>query len=312
MSPRSSRPLAPSDTASGGTIAPLAGPTPTSLTAGAVAVLTTADPPQKAVASRRLAEIWKGGVLEIGAVMPPSRPSRPQRPALRSPKEMPKRRAFGSVAGRVALLHALAHIELNAIDLAWDLVARFSGERLPRAFFDNWVAVAAEEALHFELLTRRLAEFGAAYGDLPAHDGLWESATATADDLLARLAVVPLVLEARGLDVTPEMAATLDRVGDPQSAAVLRRIYRDEIEHVAAGMRWLGWLCDKRRLAPDAAFRECVRRFFKGDLKPPFNHPARFAAGFPAHYYEPLAAPPPQPEDNSQPSAGAKRRSASS
>lgn len=139
------------------------------------------------------------------------------------PKEMPRRRAFGSTAGRVALIHALAHIELNAIDLAWDLVARFSGEGLPRAFFDDWAGVAAEEACHYELLAGRLADFGARYGDLPAHDGLWEAAAATADDLLARLAVVPLVLEARGLDVTPEMAARLERVGDLQSAAVLRR-----------------------------------------------------------------------------------------
>jgi uncharacterized ferritin-like protein (DUF455 family) len=117
---------------------------------------------------------------------------------------MPKRRNFGSLAGRIALLHALAHIELNAIDLGWDIIARFTSDALPRAFFDDWVGVAEEEALHFALLTRRLAEFGARYGDLPAHDGLWESAEATGGDLLHRLAVVPLVLEARGLDVTPK------------------------------------------------------------------------------------------------------------
>ena len=203
---------------------------------------------------------------------------------------MPKRRAFGSLAGRVALLHALAHIELNAIDLAWDLVARFCGEALPRAFFDDWVGVASEEAMHFELLARRLADFGAAYGDLPAHDGLWESAAATAGDLLARLAVVPLVLEARGLDVTPAMMAQLEHVGDPQSAAVLQRIYRDEIGHVAVGMLWFDRLCRMRGLSPEKVFQERVRRFFKGELKPPFNREARAAAGFPEHYYEPLAA----------------------
>ena len=136
--------------------------------------------------------------------------------------------------------------------------------------------------------SRRLADFGACYGDLPAHDGLWESAAATADDLLARLAVVPLVLEARGLDVTPEMAATLDRVGDPESAAVLRRIYRDEIDHVAAGVRWFDELCRARGLIPDETFQQLVPRYFKGELKPPFNHEARAAAGFPARYYEPL------------------------
>ena len=242
----------------------------------------------KASASRWLAEIWDTGGLDAGCSCPPPRPARPERPQLRPPKEMPKRRAFGSLAGRVALLHALAHIELNAIDLAWDIVARFSREALPRAFFDDWVGVAAEEAVHFELLVRRLADFGACYGDLPAHDGLWESAAATADDLLARLAGVPLVLEARGLDVTPEMAATLERVGDPESAAVLRRIYCDEIDHVAAGVRWFDELCRVRGLIPQEAFHELVRRYFKGELKPPFNSEARAAAGFPARYYEPL------------------------
>jgi uncharacterized ferritin-like protein (DUF455 family) len=203
---------------------------------------------------------------------------------------MARRRSFGSQAGRIALLHALAHIELNAIDLAWDLVARFAGAGLPRGFFDDWVAVAAEEACHFELLGDRLAELGAGYGDLPAHDGLWEAAAATADDLLARLAVVPLVLEARGLDVTPQMAAQLERVGDAESAVILHQIYRDEIGHVATGLRWFDRLCLTRGLNPEAIFQERVRRFFKGNLKPPFNHQARAAAGFPRDYYEPLAA----------------------
>jgi uncharacterized ferritin-like protein (DUF455 family) len=259
-----------------------------SLTSEAVAILATADPAAKASASRRLAEIWDGGGLDVGYSLPPPRPARPERPLLRPPKEMPKRRAFGSAAGRVALLHALAHIELNAIDLAWDIVARFRREPLPRTFLDDWVGVAAEEAVHFELLVLRLADFGTRYGDLPAHDGLWESAAATADDLLARLAVVPLVLEARGLDVTPEMAATLERVGDPESAAVLRRIYRDEIDHVAIGVRWFDELCRARGLIPDETFRQVVPRYFKGELKPPLNHKARAAAGFPARYYEPL------------------------
>jgi uncharacterized ferritin-like protein (DUF455 family) len=261
---------------------------PASLTSGAVAILATADPATKASASRRLAVIWEAGGLEIGDSAPRPRPARPERPQLRPPKEMPKRRAFGSLPGRIALLHALAHIELNAIDLAWDIIARFSRNPLPRAYFDDWVGVAAEEAVHFELLTLRLADFGTRYGDLPAHDGLWESAAATADDLLARLAVVPLVLETRGLDVTPEMAATLERVGDPESAAVLRRIYRDEIGHVAAGVRWFDELCRARGLVPEETFRALVRRYFKGELKPPFNREARAAAGFPAHYYEPL------------------------
>jgi uncharacterized ferritin-like protein (DUF455 family) len=262
------------------------------LTAGAVAILATAAPAAKVSASRRLAALWRTGAVEIGQAVPPRRPSRPDRPLLRSPREMPKRRAFGSAAGRIALLHALAHIELNAIDLGWDIVARFANEKLPREFFDDWVAVAAEEALHFELLAQRLADFAARYGDLPAHDGLWEAAAATAEDLLARLAVVPLVLEARGLDVTPQMAARLERVGDPQSAALLRRIYSDEIAHVATGVRWFDRLCRIRGLIPEQVFRERVRRYFKGDLKPPFNHGARAIAGLHAHYYEPLAALP--------------------
>ena len=205
---------------------------------------------------------------------------------------MPKRRNFGSTAGRIALLHALAHIELNAIDLAWDILARFGETGLPRGFCDDWVGVAAEEAEHFALLAGRLMALGAAYGDLPAHDGLWEAAAATAHDLLARLAVVPLVLEARGLDVTPEMILRLERAGDAASAAVLRRIYQDEIGHVAVGLRWFEWLCRRRGLDPAAAFHDRVRRYFTGALKPPFNRAARDAAGFPAEYYEPLAAGP--------------------
>jgi len=228
--------------------------------------------------------------MAVGRAMPPAYPARPERPVLRPPREMPKRRAFGSLAGRIALLHALAHIELNAIDLGWDIIARFSGEDLPLAFFDDWVRVAAEEAGHFALLADRLGDFGVHHGDFPAHDGLWEAAAATAGDLLARLVVVPLVLEARGLDVTPEMVARLERVGDLPSAEILRRIYRDEIGHVAVGLRWFDRLCRMRGLVPEEVFHERVRRCFKGDLKPPFNHEARSAAGFPQRYYEPLAA----------------------
>jgi uncharacterized ferritin-like protein (DUF455 family) len=202
---------------------------------------------------------------------------------------MPKRRNFGSPSGRVALLHALAHIELNAIDLAWDLAARFAAAAPCRRFFDDWVRVAAEEANHFALLSDRLAALGAAYGDLPAHDGLWEAAAATSDDVLARLAVVPLVLEARGLDVTPDMAARLERAGDRESAAILQLIFDQEIAHVATGRRWFDTLCHARLVAPETVFHDRVRRFFRGTLKPPFNRAARDAAGFPARYYEPLA-----------------------
>lgn len=204
---------------------------------------------------------------------------------------MPKRRNFGTPAGRIALLHALAHIELNAIDLAWDVIARFASAERQREFYDDWVGVAAEEAEHFALLADRLAALGSAYGELPAHDGLWEAAAETSDDLLARLAVVPLVLEARGLDVTPEMILRLERAGDRDSAAILQRVYRDEIGHVAVGARWFERLCREHGLDPQAAFHDRVRRYFKGVLKAPFNRDARDLAGLAAGYYEPLAAP---------------------
>ena len=202
---------------------------------------------------------------------------------------MPRRRHFGSLEGRTALLHALAHIELNAVDLGWDIIARFRGEDLPRAFFDDWVAVADDEARHFGWLAARLADLGRRYGDLPAHDGLREAAAATGDDLLARLAVVPLVLEARGLDVTPRMAERLERAGDRRSARILRHILADEIGHLAVGFRWFERLCRARGLAAETSFRERVRRSFSGELKPPFNREAREAAGFSARFWEPLA-----------------------
>jgi uncharacterized ferritin-like protein (DUF455 family) len=228
--------------------------------------------------------------MPVGVATAPMRPARPARPLLFPPRDMPKRRNFGSAAGRVALIHALAHIELNAIDLGWDIVARFSAAQLPRAFFDDWANVAAEEAEHFALLRARLVALGSDYGALPAHDGLWEAAMATADDLLARLAVVPLVLEARGLDVSPEMIRRLEHIGDTDSAAILARIYRDEIGHVAVGARWFGHLCRERGHDPAAVFADRVRRCFTGALKPPFNRDARDRAGLPPEYYAPLAA----------------------
>ena len=228
--------------------------------------------------------------MTVGNAMPPPRPARPTHPVLCPPRDMPRRRNFGSQAGRIALIHALAHIELNAIDLAWDIIARFHDDGLPRAFYDDWVGVAAEEAEHFALLAERLGALGAAYGDLPAHDGLREAAAATAHDLLARLAIVPLVLEARGLDVTPEMTLRLERADDAASAAILGRIYQDEIGHVAVGMRWFDRLCRGRGLDPQAVFHDRVLRYFSGGLKPPFNRQARDAAGLPHRWYEMLSA----------------------
>jgi uncharacterized ferritin-like protein (DUF455 family) len=261
------------------------------LAEAAGAVLAAAEPAAKVALTRAAAAAWQNGALvEIGRAAPPDRPARPARPLLLPPRDMPKRRAGGSVAGRIALLHALAHIELNAIDLAWDIIARFTAAALPRGFYDDWVGVAAEEAKHFALVAQRLAELGAAYGDLPAHDGLWEAAQVTAHDLMARLAVVPLVLEARGLDVTPAMIARLERFGDAPSAAVLRVIYDDEIGHVATGMRWFRCLCDTRGAEPVATYQDLVRRHFRGALKPPFNHSGRDSAGFAETYYAPLSS----------------------
>jgi uncharacterized ferritin-like protein (DUF455 family) len=255
------------------------------LLASAVEVLTTADPAAKASASHRAAEAWRAGGLAVGTGSAPDRPARPERPLLLAPREMPKRSAGGNAAKRIALLHALAHIELNAIDLAWDLIARFGRDDMPRAFFDDWVKVADEEALHFELLSARLRELGAAYGDFPAHDGLWEAATVTAQDLLARLAIVPLVLEARGLDVTPATVADMNRAGDAATAALLDRIYQDEIGHVAAGMRWFEHFARAAGHDPQTHWQAMLKQHFRGALKPPFNDTARAAAGMPAAYY---------------------------
>lgn len=260
-----------------------------SLAEGAAAVLTVAEPARKVALSRATAARWHEGGMAVGAATPPARPARPERPPLMPPREMKRRRNLGGPAGRIALIHALAHIELNAIDLGWDIIARFAGEGLPWAFFDDWVGVAAEEAEHFALLDARLAALGAAYGDLPAHDGLWEAAANTAHDLLARLAVVPLVLEARGLDVTPDMIRRLERAGDRDSAVILERIYQDEIGHVAVGARWFARLCAGRGGEPADTFRALVSRYFNGALKSPFNHAARAAAGMPPAFYD--AAP---------------------
>lgn len=187
------------------------------------------------------------------------------------------------------MLHAVAHIELNAIDLAWDLIARFADTGLPRAFYDDWVGVAADEGRHFTYLAARLAELDAAYGDLPAHDGLWQAAVDTAGDLTARLAVVPMLLEARGLDVTPAMVDKLQSAGDNQSALILQLILEEEIGHVATGCRWFEWSCRRHGLEPVSHWHILVAANFKGVIKPPFNHTARNQAGMAAEYYESAA-----------------------
>ncbi len=253
-------------------------------------MLLTGDARAKAAAALHTAADWRAGRLADGWAPVPDRPARPARPELRDPSHMPKRGKAGNLASRQALLHAVAHIELNAIDLAFDIVARF-GATMPRAFVDDWVRIGGEEAEHFSLLADRLEVIGSHYGALPAHDGLWRSAMATAHDLVARLAVVPLVLEARGLDVTPEMIARLERGGDGDSAAILRRIYADEIGHVAAGSKWFHFCCGESNLPPQATFKNAVSRHFSGAVKPPFNDSAREQAGLPPGFYLPVEPP---------------------
>jgi uncharacterized ferritin-like protein (DUF455 family) len=261
-----------------------------SLAAACRAVLLSADPVEKVKRARRAARAWRRGELAhlFDAAMP-HRPARPQRPELLPPSRMPKRGKGGSERGRVAMLHALAHIEFGAIDLAFDMAGRF-GEGFPRAFADDWIGVGADEAMHFALLDRRLRSLGSAYGAMPAHDGLWEAAEATAHDPLARLAIVPMVLEARGLDVTPATLERFEAAGDARSAAILKRILADEIRHVRAGTRWFERACESRRIAPVSEWQRLVATYFRGAIKPPFNDSARDEAGLSRDYYGALAA----------------------
>lgn len=239
--------------------------------------------------ARRAARDWRRGRLGWRFDMAmPDRPARPDRPELLPPNRMPKRGKGGSAANRIALIHALAHIEFVAIDLAFDLVGRF-GAHFPRGFTDEWMRVGAEEAMHFALLDRRLRQLESFYGALPAHDGLWEAAAETAHDPLARLAIVPMVLEARGLDITPQTIARFEAVGDDVSARILGRILQDEIRHVAAGVRWFGHACAIRGDSPANAWRALVNAHFRGVLKPPFNDSARAAAGLTKEFYEVVA-----------------------
>lgn len=201
----------------------------------------------------------------------------PERPQWLPPKQMP-RRQMNTPEGLAAFFHALAHIEFVAIYLAWDIIYRFRG--LPVEFYCDWLRVADEEAQHFMLLQGRLAELGIAYGDLPAHGGLWEHARDTRHDVLARLAVVPRCLEARGLDVTPAMIVKLEEFGDSNGAAILTRIMNDEVGHVLIGSKWFSRFCREQGLDPDRSYRQLLDRYFKGKPKGPFNREMRIMAGF--------------------------------
>lgn len=247
----------------------------------ALQALMCAAADDKCRATDTLLADWRSGALVAlpagNDPVPIYEPGRPRRPELVPPQQVPLRKA-GSVEGHAALLHAIAHIEFNAINLALDCVHRF--RMLPADFHDGWLLVAAEEAYHFRLVRERLRSLGFDYGDFPAHNGLWEMACKTADDPLARMALVPRVLEARGLDATPPIMAKLRAIGDRDSVAVLEIILRDEIGHVALGDRWFRILCAERGLEPEATYLKLIDAFDAPRPRPPLHVEARRAAGF--------------------------------
>ncbi|CDZ50362.1 MULTISPECIES: ferritin-like domain-containing protein [Neorhizobium] len=264
----------------------------TSLRGGATAAILSADLDIKTRLAQETATRWFERRLSLRSPLDPplpERPGRPAKPELVPPKAVGKR-SLHTVNGRIATLHAIAHIELNAVDLALDIVARFATEPVPNSFFDGWMQVAFEEAKHFRMVRARLNDMGADYGDMPAHDGLWQAAHSTRNDLTARLAVVPLILEARGLDVTPSLQAKMRETGDLESAAVLDVIYNDEKGHVAIGAKWFRFLCARERKDPAATFQQLVRANFRGSLKAPFNDIARAEAGLTPSFYRSLTS----------------------
>jgi uncharacterized ferritin-like protein (DUF455 family) len=238
------------------------------------------QPAAKVAGVHALYADWQAGRLDAasGAARTPiDQPGQPEKPELIPPQLVPRRRT-DTLAGRAALVHALAHIEFNAINLALDAAHRFAG--MPPAYYADWLLVADEEAQHFDLLNTHLASLGYAYGDFPAHNGLWDMALKTAHDPLVRMALVPRVLEARGLDATPLIVDKLKAAKDTRMVEILAVIERDEIGHVAIGSRWFGWLCDARGLDAEATFRRLLVDYDAPPLKPPFNLTARRQAGF--------------------------------
>lgn len=259
----------------------------------ALAALLEADPIKKAQdtidlyaswqtlddANRRAARDETGNRHGAPAVRSLAAPGRPEKPALVDPRTLPKR-GLGSVEGRAALLHSLAHIEFNAINLALDAVYRFRA--MPEDYVEDWLSVASDEGQHFLLVIERLNTLNVQYGELDAHDGLWDMARRTEHDVLVRMALVPRILEARGLDVAPPMIRRLKLNNDEQSAAILQRIYTDEIRHVAVGNRWFRYVCEQRDLDGCVVFKDLLKGPNSGYLKSPFNDEARFEAGFSA------------------------------
>lgn len=245
--------------------------------------LSTCDPAEKITATLEAAQAFLQARLPLAdaanwpQIPVPEAAGRPERPVLVPPRQLASR-GLGSAQGRAALLHAIAHIEFNAVNLAWDAVLRFPD--MPHEYYADWTRCAKDEARHFSLLAARLAMYGHAYGDFDAHDGLWEMARKTAHSCLARMALVPRVLEARGLDVTPAMIERVAACGDAQTVAVLEIILREEVAHVAAGSRWFRWCCEREGVSPAATFRHLLREHASGVLRKPFNEKARREAGF--------------------------------
>ncbi len=241
--------------------------------------LAETDPEEKCQLVDRLADRIGSGQWVPSDPGPPGLLAcgRPGQPRLVSPRELPKR-GLGSQDGRVALVHAIAHIEFNAINLGLDAALRFDG--MPDEFYRDWLRVAHDEARHFRMLRERLNELGSDYGDLPAHNGLWDMAEKTAHDVLIRMALVPRVLEARGLDVTPGMIEKLRQVGDDRTVALLEVILEEEEAHVAIGTRWFHHCCQLRGAEPDSTFDSLLKQYFADQLRGPFNLPARRRAGF--------------------------------
>jgi uncharacterized ferritin-like protein (DUF455 family) len=267
----------------------------TSVAAAIRAALETGNAHGKVMAARAVARDWRLGRLEwaFDCAMP-DRPARPDRPELLEPTRMPKRGRGGSQRARIALWHSIAHIEFIAIDLALDMAGRFGGEMGPD-FVGDFLKVAADEAMHFAVIDRHLASMGAAYGDLPAHDGLWNAAHATRHDVAARLAVVPMVLEARGLDVTPGMIERVRAAGDEAGVRILERILDDEIDHVRIGTSHFSALAAACGEPMADLWKMQVKRHFRGSVKPPFNDSARLACGLSRDMYLAVAMPAPTP-----------------
>ncbi len=246
----------------------------------AQACLQLQSPSEKVARTRDAYRRLQAGELAIDPAVAGKafdQPGRPDKPVLVEPRDLP-RRSLSTSEGQAALIHSIAHIEFNAINLAWDAVCRFAD--MPENFYRDWARVADEEAYHFSLLAERLRNLGYQYGDYPAHNGLWEAALDTRHDVLIRMALVPRVLEARGLDVTPGIMQKLERAGDHRTIELLKIILRDEIGHVEIGTRWFRYCCEQRGLDPDATFEALLKQYMKGRIKGPFYYEARVQAGF--------------------------------